>query len=183
MKHTIFDHNCFFVKFKAPNQEELTNFVLNKEEVYYSFDWAKHCGVNTISCTWQETMELFRPSVNEFANHIGKTFNWTIYNPWINCYERNGFQEIHDHIKFDFSCVFFPEVEEKFGKFYFYDRYGNSLGSAWSKLMNPVTMWYPEIQSGDIIFFPSTILHGVSPHKSDKVRKTLSCNFDFDLSK
>ena len=89
MKHTIFDHNCFFVKFKAPNQEELTNFVLNKEEVYYSFDWAKNCGVNTISCTWQETMELFRPSVNEFANHIGKTFNWTIYNPWINCYERN----------------------------------------------------------------------------------------------
>ena len=183
MKYTIFDHNCFFVKFKAPNQEELTNFVLNKEEVYYSFDWAKHCGVNTISCTWQETMELFRPSVNEFANHIGKTFNWTIYNPWINCYERNGFQEIHDHSRSDFSCVFFPEVSENFSEFHFYDRYGNSLSTNWLKLFGGIQSWNANVQSGDIIFFPGTMLHGVSPHKSDKVRKTLSCNFDFDLSK
>ena len=183
MKYPIFIENSFFVKFKAPNCEELTNFVLNKEEVYHSFDWAEDCEVKTILCTWQETVELFKPSVHEFANHIKKTFNWIIYPPWINSYEKGGFQEIHDHAKFDFSCVFFPEIEEKFGKFYFQDRYGNSLGPAWERLFNPATRLYPDIQSGDIIFFPSAMLHGVSPHKSDKIRKTFACNFDFDLGK
>ena len=183
LKYPIFDENSFFVQFKAPNCEELKKFVLNKEETYTKFTWAEDCDVKTISCKWEETLELLRPSIDKFSESIGKSFKWRIYPPWINSYEKGGFQEIHDHVKFDFSCVFFPEIEEEFGKFYFYDRHGNSLGPAWSKLINPVTRWYPDIQSGDIIFFPSVILHGVSPHKSDKTRKTFACNFDFDLSK
>jgi len=182
LKYTIFDHNCFFVQFKVPNCEELKKFVLNKEETYTEFTWAEDCDVKTISCSWQETIDLLKPSLYEFCKSIGKGFKYDIHDPWINCYKKNGFQETHDHVKCDLSCVFFPEIQENFGKFYFYDRYGNSLGPAWSKLINPDTTWYPDIQSGDIIFFPSAILHGVTPHKSDKMRKTFSCNFSFDLS-
>ena len=183
LKCPIFVENCFFIQFRAPNSEELSKFIFDKEETYTKFPWVEDCDVKTISCKWEETIELLRPSIKKFSESIGKNFKWIIYSPWINVYEKGGFQDIHDHVKqCDFSCVFFPEVEEKFGKFYFYNRYGNSLGHSWSKLIDPVTRWYPDIQSGDIIFFPSVNLHGVSPHKSNKIRKTLACNFNFDLS-
>lgn len=182
LKYTIFDQHCFFVKFKAPNHQELTDFVLNKEEVYHQYDWTEICEINTIKCTWQETIQLLTPSVNQFASSIGKSFKWTIYNPWINCYQKGQFQEIHDHLQYDFSCVFFPKVEENFSQFYFYNRYANSLSKSWLNLFGGVSSWDPIVESGDIIFFPGTLLHGVTPHKSDEVRKTLSCNFDFDLS-
>ena len=35
-----------------------------------------------------------------------------------------------------------------------------------------------DYKEGDILFFPGGILHGVSPHNSSVVRKTLSFNFD-----
>ena len=35
-----------------------------------------------------------------------------------------------------------------------------------------------QLKAGDIMFFPGYMLHGVSPHKSDIIRKTLSFNLD-----
>ena len=183
MKYTIFDQSSFFVKFKAPNYQTLTNFVLNKEEIYYHCDWTEICDINIVKCTWQETIQLLAPSVNQFADFIGKNFNWTIYDPWINYYKKGQFQETHDHLQYDFSCVFFPTVKENFSQFYFYNRYANSVSKSWFNLLNIPSSWNPAIESGDIIFFPGSMLHAVSPHKSDEVRKTLSCNFDFDLSR
>ena len=37
---------------------------------------------------------------------------------------------------------------------------------------------YKAFEKGDILFFPSHILHGLSSHNSDVIRKTLSFNFD-----
>ena len=42
--------------------------------------------------------------------------------------------------------------------------------------------WYPEIQEGDVIIFPSYLLHGVRPHMSDTQRITLAINFSFDIT-
>ena len=36
----------------------------------------------------------------------------------------------------------------------------------------------PKIKAGDIMFFSSNLFHGVSPHKNDIIRKTLSVNFN-----
>ena len=40
--------------------------------------------------------------------------------------------------------------------------------------------WTPEPMKGDIIFFPSYFLHGVSVHKNDNVRTTVSGNMLID---
>ena len=44
--------------------------------------------------------------------------------------------------------------------------------------LNEGDKWTPEYKAGQVLFFPGTMLHGVTPHKSDVVRETLSCNFD-----
>ena len=41
--------------------------------------------------------------------------------------------------------------------------------------MMPDTMGI-EAEKGDIVFFPSHMIHGVSPHKSDNPRITVSGN-------
>jgi len=35
------------------------------------------------------------------------------------------------------------------------------------------------LKEGEVIFFPGWLQHGVTPHKSDIVRKTLACNYNF----
>ena len=35
----------------------------------------------------------------------------------------------------------------------------------------------PTVNKGDIIFFSSHLLHGVTCHENDEIRKTLSVNF------
>ena len=183
MKQHIFYESCFYSHFQAPNSEELTDFVYSKDEVYKTYEWAKDCSVKTIPCKWEESIDLLTPSVYQFADSIGSSFNWTIYNPWINCYRKGDYQEMHEHSRYDFSCVFFPEVKEDYSKFCFYNRHSTLLSTSWIKLLEDDlhTNWYPDIKSGDIIFFAGTLLHGVTQHRSNDVRKTLSCNFDFDL--
>jgi len=176
----LFPYNQFFAHFRAPNADELTSYVMNKTEDYTQFDWTRGCQVKTIACLSQETDELIKPSVQVFAELLGTSFAYTFHDPWINCYERGSYQEIHDHIEVDFASVFFPIQDDDFGQFFFYDRYNNSLKPQWKKIFNLKTTWTPRISAGDIIFFPSTILHGVDVHRSEKTRKTFSCNYSFE---
>ena len=145
------------------------------------FPWADACELKTISCPWQEIGELIEPSVEMFSKELGKPFRYGYGNGWINCYERGSFQEIHCHQESDFVSVFFPqEQEDGFAEFYFYDRYGNSLSPKWKEVFDCETTWAPDISPGDIVFFPGNVLHGVSVHRSDKIRKTFSCNYKFE---
>ena len=182
MINNLFTHNQFYIQFKAPNADELISYVMNKEEEYIEMPWAKECKLKTITCPWQEIGELIHPSVDLFSQHLGKSFNYHYEEGWINCYERDFFQEIHDHADYaDFASVFFPQDQENdFGKFYFFDRHNNSLNTKWKQIFDITPSWEPYVSAGDIIFFPGNVLHGVTLHRSDKIRKSFSCNFKFN---
>ena len=180
MIHNIFSYNHFYCKFKAPNAEDLIKYVLEVDKNYTKQEWQNDCELDTISCKWQDTMPLYEPSLQKFADLIEHQFEYTMFDPWINHYKRGHFEEVHDHVPHDFSSIFFVNTGENFAKFYFFNRHSNSLPSNW-KMMNFFDTFYPNIESGDIMFFPSTELHGVTAHRSDVVRKTLSCNFNFRM--
>ena len=182
MTKNLFTHNQFYIQFKAPNSDELISYVMDKGEEYCEMSWAKECNLKTITCPWQEIGELIHPSVHLFSQHLGKPFDYQYDDGWINCYERGFYQEIHGHAEYDFVSVFFPQNQEDgFSKLYFYDRYGNSLNPSWEQIFNLSPSWEPHVSAGDIIFFPGSVLHGVTLHKSDKIRKSFSCNYKFNL--
>ena len=177
----LFFQNQFYAQFRAPNADELTSYVLNKTENYSHYEWAEACVLKTITCPHQEVKELLSPSLKLFSEKLCNSFDCYHGDPWISCYENGSYQEIHDHDAHDFVSVFFPqEQEDDFGRFYFYDRYGNTLNKKWKNILNVDSSFSPIISPGDIIFFHSTILHGVTTHRSKKIRKTLSCNYNFD---
>ena len=180
----VFTH-CFYEKFQAPNASEITAAI--QEDLFSTpevqQDWQNVCNLKTFDLDPEKYLPLIEPSLKIFLNGIGfKEFpQLTTFTPWANCYTRNCFQETHHHSAHDLVCVYFPRIEENYAKFYLYDRHGVEVSEAWKKLGKIESLYTPDIQSGDIMFFPGYMLHGVGCHRSDEVRTSFSMNFNFNL--
>ena len=144
-------------KFRVPNFEEIEEFC----KVYV---------IDNTQCPWyydklsdfapldrELTQKLYVPSMTLLAKEVGHTFTYKISNSWLNVYKRGHFQEPHDH-ELTLASVIFLNDGPNFGQFQFED--GESIT--------------PHV--GDVIFFPADRRHLVTIHRSDDLRKTLSCN-------
>ena len=180
---SVFDTVNYW-SFQIPNYEEILEFSSTKtdEDVdNQKFDWGKHCDIDRIPVTGVEFQHLLQPSINLFSESFGKTFKYTLYNPWINVYKRGFFQEVHTHEPHDVSCVLFLNTGKNFSDFYFFNRYDVTYSSLWKSILNVKNKHYPKIEDGTIIFFPGNTLHGVSKHNSDIERRTIACNLDLTI--
>jgi len=185
MKKVLFPSN-YYMQYVAPNAEELINKINNYDKTSIDnskYDWGDYCSLNRIPLEAKEWVPLFQPSLELFATEINMGFDFIMCNPWLNLYKRGDHQELHDHIsvKFgdrieDFACVFAANEGEDFSKFYFRDRYDILTPGAQELTSDYYSQWTPDLRAGNIIFFPVHLQHGVSPHKSDVVRKTVAFN-------
>ena len=67
-----------------------------------------------------------------------------------------------------------------FSELFFYDRNATNFSDNFEDLISFESTVNISYKKGDIIFFPSHTLHGVTSHQSDDIRKTLSVNFKID---
>ena len=175
--------SSFYTQYKAPNADELIEVINSYEDKLVNnskFKWGQMCSSDKIPLKFESFQSLLQASIDLFADDLGLTFNYTLVNPWINLYKKGDFQEIHDHIAQDFACVFFANDGENFAQFYFSDRNTTALTRGAKTLLKYQNNYPLKFDVGDIIFFPSHVLHGVTPHRSDTIRKTLAFNFDVD---
>ena len=179
MNH-IFKAN-FYTIYQAPNADELINKINTYTEDSIDnddFSWGDKSSSDKIPLKWQDYLELLAPSVQLFADEFEVGFNYTLYDPWVNLYKRGDFQEVHGHPN-DLASVFVANDGEDFSQFYFLDKDNYSASfSGLGKILKYDCNHNVELKAGDIMFFPGYMLHGVSPHKSDIIRKTLSFNLD-----
>jgi uncharacterized protein (TIGR02466 family) len=143
------------------------------------FTWGDLCHVKRESYVVEDWLDLLVEPVRLLSKELKITFNASISHPWANLYEKGGFQEIHYHDDCDIAAVIFLNDGPDFGKFYFWDANHTAFTKPWIKMITKMglsNIYYPEVKAGDIIFFPSHMMHGVSPHKSDTIRKTFSFN-------
>ena len=177
----------FFIVFPAPNSEELISKiddVCKTQKIDNDFfEWGKLCKVDRIPLLWQDFIDLYKPSIDVFCNQFNKDIKdikYTMYNPWLNLYKKGYYQEIHDHADHDISSVFFANDGIDFGKFFFYDRHSCNFSDNYEEFISYDNQKTPPIKRGDIMFFSSHILHGVTSHENDEIRKTLSVNFNIN---
>ena len=69
------------------------------------------------------------------------------------------------------------------GNFYFYNRHAIELLKPQQQLISNLfdtsyLSFVPSVVKGDILIFPSYLMHGVTMHKSEKTRTTISFNID-----
>lgn len=174
---TIFPIN-FYYQFQAPNSQEFISFLDQIECKKDPQEWNKLCLLDTTKIEIPDVISYLNPSIKIFLNQIKYKGSINLQRPWVNFYQKGYFQEIHDHLPgSDFSCVFFVNGGENFSNFYFWNKNYNDSSSNVNKIMNFGRMNTINTKPGDILFFPSHLFHGVTPHNSDTVRKTLSFNF------
>ena len=179
--NTLFN-NQFYFHFKAPNADQLIAFLDEKNDIDNKVHWADNCVVDTVSLeSSPEVIDLISPSLQKLAEELKFNGRFFILHPWINIYNEHSYQEIHEHKECDMSAVFFLNEGDDFAKFYFTDRFSCSLTSSIRHVLNYHDTQTPVVSAGDIIFFPSALYHGVAPHKSKQVRKTMSFNFNFEF--
>ena len=175
MIHQLFNHN-FFAKFQAVNKDIFIKELESLPQTVDDCGWSSKCNVSVTNIKPDLSTKLIAPNINKLCELLRKNFSCRVRDSWLNTYDLGSYQEIHDHIPADISCVFFLNHGENFSDFYFRDRNSTDTPYNLKILLDFYDSWIPDICAGDIIFFPSNLLHGVSQHKSKIQRKTFSCN-------
>jgi hypothetical protein len=172
----------FFVKVRPPNFEEIVSAVSPLELDDSSIqdeNWGTNCMVKTIYLNEDVWRSILAPGVKQFCGQMGWKGDFQVLQPWLNFYKRGYFQEPHRHVNCDFAAVVFLNSGENYAQFYFQNRMMGYIPPLIEELASIGDSWYPNVEPGDMLFFPSYLLHGVTPHYSDEVRKTLSFNINF----
>jgi len=173
----------FFIKVRPSNFEEILSNVSSLQvddgSIQQDENWGSNCTVKTIHLDQDEWQSVLAPGIRQFCGQVGWNGNFVVHESWINFYKRGYFQEPHSHRGCDFASVVFLNNGEDYAKFYFQNRMSGYVPPLIEHLTGISDAWYPNIEPGDMFFFPSYLLHGVSPHYSDEIRKTLSFNISF----
>ena len=169
-----------------PNKEEILisieNSKLTEEQ---DFPWVDGCSIQVERLDLSEKfIPLFKPSLDIFFNELNldlTKLSLYCHEIWRNTYRRNFFQEIHDHTPLHLSGVLFLTDEQKDdGKFFFYNEGYTEVSREWRDLNFSGERRFIRAERGKILLFPSYMLHGVSVHRSDNIRKTVSFNIVFN---
>ena len=188
MRH-IFS-NSFYLLFSLPNKKEVFELITNSKyvdrESSLKIRWNSNCKVKVEELYADKVGHLLVPSIELFLNHIGAKKSVSLLSIWKNTYNKDSYQDVHDHMDNTSEvsgCIFLDDQVDDASKFYFFNRHYVEISKNWKDIMkdndNPSLHYYPNIKSGDIILFPSHILHGVTSHKLRRPRTTISFNLKF----
>ena len=181
-------NNYFYSLITPENQDELLNHCLNAKAVDQNIPWGSICVNEKEILELNGFIELLKPSIFRFLKELTPTpLEVELNEIWRNRYSKGCFQEIHHHHGADISfTIFCDDFNETSSEFYFYNENSRYMDIRFRQIMEEAgslymdDSWTPEPMRGDIIFFPSYFLHGVSVHKNDNVRTTVSGNMLID---
>ena len=177
----------FYFKYKLPDFDVLMERLAEVEDTISPDNvrsWGNLCSLETVS---EEQMskvnfsDIISNAIQLLAQDLRTELKYNVFHPWLNQYKRGDHQEAHIHDNCDVAAVIFLNQGDDFGKFYFLDSNAAVLSRPWFPIMGNLIGKDPihfveDIEPGDIIFFPNNMFHGVTPHKSDEVRKTIAFN-------
>jgi uncharacterized protein (TIGR02466 family) len=127
-----------------------------------------------------ELRDFIEDSILEYfkAVHVPK-FDVSLYvtQSWANYTEKGQYHHKHAHPNSMVSGVFYPQVDRAVDKIYFYkDSYDRiKIPAAEFNPYNSESWWF-EVNSGDLILFPSSLTHMVQTKEGDNTRISIAFN-------
>jgi hypothetical protein len=133
---------------------------------------------------WNSWYEILQNYLHNFLDEINSSDSYiNIIQAWINKYNMNEFQYVHDHCSPDsnIAMVYFHRLNENDQcKFEFHNDkfqlYKLSGLSDYVNMSETSPIFTPNISQGDLILFPSHYLHSVSLHRGSETRISFSAN-------
>ena len=172
--------NDFYSIVNPENKNEIIEHCLNAVELpEQEFEWGEHCLSQKVHLKLTGFSDLLKDSIIEsVAEIIDVRYAYSLNEVWKNTYHRYYHQESHSHPNSELSFVIFMnDYSENDAKFYFLNERNRVTSTTWLSLSEGMEdSIYIEPKKGDILFFPSHMIHGVTPHQSDIPRITISGN-------
>ena len=180
-------YNDFYSFVTPENKNEIIEHCMNPELELpkQEFEWGEQCLSEKVYLKLTGFTELLKPYIIEVLSEVideDIPYGFSVDEVWKNTYHRYYHQETHDHRGYEISFVIFlNDSQENDAKFYFVNERNRLTAELWEDISSMMPDSIPiEGKKGDIVFFPSHMLHGVSPHKSDNPRVTVSGNITIE---
>jgi|TARA_B100000282_G_scaffold243138_1_gene186202 hypothetical protein len=172
--------NDFYSIVSPENKNEIIEHCLNAVELpEQEFEWGEHCLSEKVHLKLTGFSDLLKTNIIETLSEIiDVRYAYSLNEVWKNTYYRYYHQESHSHPNSELSFVIFMnDYQENDAKFYFLNERNRVTSTTWLSLSEGMEdSIYVEPKKGDILFFPSHMIHGVTPHQSDIPRITISGN-------
>ena len=173
--------NDFYSIVSPENKDEILKHCLDPslELPKQKFEWGEACISEKVSLKLTGFTELLQPYIIQVLSEVvNVNYQFTLDEVWKNTYHRYYHQESHSHPNSELSFVIFMnDYSENDAKFYFLNERNRVTSTTWLSLSEGMEdSIYIEPKKGDILFFPSHMIHGVTPHQSDIPRITISGN-------
>ena len=186
MIQTIFPH-YFYSIISPPNKKEIIRSLNNAPASSLDQpEWANGCEIKVESLSPQSVGSILKDTIFTYFGELGINFcpKVELLSIWKNTYNKGYYQEMHDHHTTEGSdvsgVVFFNDWVEGASQFYFYNKFFAELPTPWVRMVkeNNLTShaFYLRPKAGDIILFPSYMLHGVTMHQINQRRTTVAFN-------
>ena len=182
----------FYSLITPPNKEEI---LLSKDISVEDVDvdkaqWIQNCQVKVEHINPADISSLLTPSIQIFYNQLElkSRLEIELTLAWKNTYTKGCYQEIHDHLHTDENadisgCIFLDDFHPDASHFFLYNRHCSEISASWGKIMAEMHLPFKSHviipKAGDVIFFPSYMLHGVTPHRMEEPRTTIAFNLRF----
>lgn len=180
MIHNLFPIPVGIYELRRNISDEEINFVLKQ-------DVRKNVGnKNSVDTYVLKNLEL--KEIYDFIEESVRKYFLDVYCPpektkikitqsWLNYTKKDEFHHKHSHPNSFISGVFYFQTDENLDKIYFYNDRNNQF-SLYSKEWNSwnSSSWWFESKQGNLILFPSSLMHSVLPVESEKERISLSFN-------
>ena len=149
------------------------NWKIKKKQLLDLFNSFKPRVVdNVITSPLDIKTNILSKEIELFEKDVG--FNLISSEVWFQKYESNMNHAVHNHGPTGFSSVCFIE----------YDKHNHNPTTFISPFGNYITgeleRYQPDVEEGDIIFFPSNLLHYAPTNLSKITRTIISFNLDID---
>ena len=120
--------------------------------------------------------------VTEFKNTIGFDKKLTEDTAWLNIYNKNNFQEYHNHNFHCISAIYYLKASKDDGRTFFKSPLPENPNTPKVDVDNPYTWssFFTIPEEGKLVIFNSSIEHCVEAQNNNNVRITLAYNYDIN---
>lgn len=172
--------------------EAFTPFIENREK-YFEQPWiySRNCWSSIYSdgnfdLPWDVFLNGVKPNIEDYFLELQPLceYNIEIYEMWANIYDKDGFQEIHDHAfpERNFCLNYFLEYPEDANAPTLFENVHHTINQAYgvNRIFDRFNCekFIPQPEPGSIVIWPSWIKHYTLPNQSNNRRTTFSANIN-----
>jgi uncharacterized protein (TIGR02466 family) len=161
-------------------KQEIDCVQYHKQHTYKNTANITSLNTSILKNNFPEVNKFIKTGIDYYVNNIicpDNELEFYVTQSWLNYTEPGQSHHKHAHLNSIISGVFYFHAEEGVDKIHFENDYYRQISipaKQWNTF-NSVSWWIP-VKSGELVLFPSSLVHMVEPTKSHNTRISLSFN-------